>query len=77
MHMLFGLVSDSTLEKVLDAMLSKNIAVGEDVIRQGAEGDYFYIVKSGKFDILINIPGGEKKVWEAGEGFAFGELALL
>jgi len=78
LHMLFGTVSKETFEHIIDAMDLKAIAQGESVIKQGAVGDYFYIVKSGDFDIIVK--KGEdppKKVFEAGVGFAFGELALL
>ncbi|CAJ1356001.1 unnamed protein product [Effrenium voratum] len=77
-HMLFGTVNQETFEKIMDAMFIKKIAKGEDVIRQGDEGDYFYIVKKGDFDIYVR--KGEdppKKVFQCGPGFAFGELALL
>merc|ERR1719247_2592457 len=76
--MLFGTVNNTTFEKILDATFLKDYQVGENAIEQGDVGDYFYIVKSGKFDILVK-KGDEpaKKVFEAGAGFAFGELALL
>ena len=79
MQMLFGLVDDRTIEKVIDAVLLKTFQAGENVIQQSAQGDFFYIVKVGTFDILIQPADGspERKVWEAGPGFAFGELALL
>ena len=52
-HMLFGTVNQDTFEKILDAMFIKKIAKGENVIQQGDEGDYFYIVKKGDFDIYV------------------------
>jgi len=78
LHMLFGTVSKETFEKIVDAVFLKAITIGEHVIVQGDIGDYFYIVKSGRFDIVVK-KGQDppKKVFEAGEGFAFGELALL
>lgn len=78
LHMLFGNMSEKTLEQVVDAMFEKTVRAGENVIEQGATGDYFYIVKEGYFEIFVQ-KGDKplKKVWEAGTGFAFGELALL
>ena len=52
-HMLFGTVTQDTFEKILDAMFIKKLAKGENVIQQGDEGDYFYIVKKGDFDIFV------------------------
>jgi cAMP-dependent protein kinase regulator len=78
LHMLFGTVNSATFEKILDATFLKVFSAGDHAIEQGDVGDYFYIVKSGQFDIIVK--KGEdppKKVFEAGAGFAFGELALL
>lgn len=51
---------------------------GESAIVQGDVGDFFYIVKTGTFDILVKKgDDAPKKVFEAAEGFSFGELALL
>jgi len=78
LQMLFGNVDNEAFEMIIDALFLKEVLEGEHVIKQGDEGDYFYIVKSGKFDILVAKAGSEsKKVFEAGPGFAFGELALL
>ena len=44
------------------------------VIKQGEEGDYFYVIESGKVGFTVN----DKPVGEpAGPGQTFGELALL
>lgn len=77
LHMLFGFVNDETFEQILDAMSKKCIAAGAKVIQMGEEGDFFYIVKSGLFDIVVKKGDVMKKVFEAAVGFAFGELALL
>ena len=42
-------------------MFIKKIAKGENVIQQGDEGDYFYIVKKGDFDIFIQKGGDPPK----------------
>eukprot|EP00405_Crypthecodinium_cohnii_P057253 CAMPEP_0206625240 /NCGR_PEP_ID=MMETSP0325_2-20121206/64636_1 /ASSEMBLY_ACC=CAM_ASM_000347 /TAXON_ID=2866 /ORGANISM="Crypthecodinium cohnii, Strain Seligo" /LENGTH=1175 /DNA_ID=CAMNT_0054149423 /DNA_START=1 /DNA_END=3528 /DNA_ORIENTATION=- len=78
MHMLFGSVSKDTFEKIVDACESKVFEQGQHVIEQGDVGDFFYIVKSGFFDIFVS-KGQDppKKVFQASTGFAFGELALL
>jgi len=77
-HMLFGNVNNETFEKILDATFLKVYNTGEDVIKQGDVGDFFYIVKSGNFDIIVQKGDAPpKKVFTAGAGFAFGELALL
>ena len=59
-------------------MFEHKVKTGETVIRQGDDGDYFYVVEEGVYHALINIDDGSmKKVFEYnGEG-NFGELALL
>jgi len=69
----FASVPEDVFEKVLDATFSKQVAKNEHILRQGDTGDYFYIVKAGKFAIYVD----SIKVFEAGLGMAFGELALL
>jgi CRP-like cAMP-binding protein len=46
---------------------------GDSIIQQGEEGDYLYIIRSGSVDYEVN----GHLVGSAGEGAAFGELALL
>jgi cAMP-dependent protein kinase regulator len=55
------------------------------VISQGDQGDYFYVVESGNFDIFVSASGKiesgpdgmGKQVSTTGPGTSFGELALM
>jgi cAMP-dependent protein kinase regulator len=48
------------------------------IIKQGDEGDNFYVIEKGSVDILISKDGGEPAhVGEISEGGSFGELALM
>jgi len=38
---------------IFDAMMERKVSTGEEIIRQGDEGDFFYVVDSGHFDILV------------------------
>lgn len=58
---------------VIDAMFEKKVMVDEEVIRQGDEGDYFYVIESGQFEVVKD---GEHVVY-LGPGETFGELALM
>lgn len=51
---------------------------GDVIISQGDDGDYFYVIGSGNYDIFINTENGQKKKVNSfnGEG-SFGELALM
>jgi CRP-like cAMP-binding protein len=51
---------------------------GDAVIKQGEEGDYYYIVKHGKCKVTRNSKtGSELTLATLGDGDAFGEEALL
>ena len=54
-------------------MFEKRVKNNEIVIQQGEEGDNFYVVGEGLFDIFVN----SKKVVQVGPGGSFGELALM
>lgn len=83
---LFRGLDDEQLSIVLEALVEKPVPASNiKIISQGGEGDYFYIIESGTFDVYINPTGriesgpdgmGEK-VGSMGEGESFGELALM
>merc|ERR1719161_688194 len=59
-------------------MFPKDIAIGQEVIKQGDEGDNFYIVDEGQFDVFVKRSEGDAfKVLEYSPGACFGELALM
>ena len=64
---------------VIEAFQKKNFTNGDNIITQGDEGDYYYVLHSGSADALLSNPPGspEKKVNEYGVGGSFGELALI
>jgi cAMP-dependent protein kinase regulator len=58
---------------IVDSMDIAQVKSREFIIRQGEEGDFFYIVYSGELSILVD----GKHVGTIGVGAGFGELALL
>ena len=60
-----------TLMKAMDTVKFKP---GQTIIRQGDEGDSFYVLGAGTCDISIR---GKGSVMKAKRGVAFGELALM
>lgn len=75
---LFRVLDDEDMSAVIDAMVKKTVKEGDVIIKQGDDGDFFYLIDDGCFDIFIEDQVGE--VNRVGtydnEGF-FGELALL
>ncbi|XP_014679971.1 PREDICTED: protein phosphatase 2C and cyclic nucleotide-binding/kinase domain-containing protein-like, partial [Priapulus caudatus] len=49
----------------------------EHVIDQGDDGDYFYVIESGTYDIFVKFDDGEKLVGAYDGKGSFGELALM
>jgi ATP-binding cassette subfamily B protein len=69
---------DIPLLKDIAAMLStETCRDGDAIVREGEEGNKFYIIVRGKFDVMKQFPEGEKKVAALTDGDYFGEIALL
>jgi len=63
---------------VIDAMESKRARLGTHIIRQGEDGDEFFVLESGTCECYLYTGNGPPKMvkkYEAGE--SFGELALM
>jgi CRP-like cAMP-binding protein/Zn-dependent protease len=69
----FSALSSSDVEMLLEHGGWLNVAPGETVIREGEEGDAFYVVGSGRLEVLR----GEELVGRLERGSHFGEIALL
>jgi cAMP-dependent protein kinase regulator len=69
-------VSAGDKAKLADVIRYETFAPGSEIVRQGDDGDAFYIVKSGKLEAVVAELGSEP-VMTYGAGSYFGELALL
>lgn len=67
------------LYAVIEKMIEKKYAPGENIITQGDKGDFYYIIKSGRVSVLKKMKGAQesKQIAELGVGDAFGEEALI
>jgi len=78
LQVLFGHLTEKAVLSVIDSMSQQTVESGSNLITQGEEGDNFYIVDEGTFDVFVqrggNAPG---KVCEYEAGAMFGELALM
>jgi len=80
--LLFKSLDVEQMSMVIMSMEEVKVANGETIIKQGDEGNHFYIVDTGTFDCFVKkpddgleLPG--KKVLEYNPGMTFGELALM
>ena len=74
---LFGNLDPKDLDIVIGAMEEKKFTKGQDVIKQGENGDCLYLIESGELDCYKRIQNKEKCVKHYIQGDTFGELALL
>ncbi len=81
---LFKACSEEELVLLIEAFESADFQTGDIVIKQGDEGEHFYVVESGSLDITVRMEnGGENSSNEVHvgvpyiQGSAFGELALM
>ncbi len=76
-NMLFRNLDEAQLAEVVSVMVERAVPAGEDVIVEGEEGDYFYVIDSGAFDVYRSGEAGGAPVVRLGPGETFGELALM
>lgn len=72
-NFLFNKLDDDNKRLVINSLEEKSVKKGTEIIKQGDEGDYFYVVEEGTVDYLVD----NKKVNSSGAGSSFGELALM
>ncbi|CAG8771437.1 43936_t:CDS:2 [Gigaspora margarita] len=73
LNLLFKFLDRETKEQVIDAMFEKIVHKDETIITQGEEGDNFYVIEHGMFEIFVD----DKLVLVVADGGSFGELALM
>lgn len=71
---LFSQVPPLQLQQLFSRFEAKEFAAGEQVIREGASGDFFYVVEKGRVQIKNRFDG---VIAELTEGQYFGEEALV
>ena len=76
---LFAKIPASNIQKLFVMLEPVNIKAGEAVIKQGAPGDYYYIIQEGRCEVTRqSTPRGDPvKLAELSIGASFGEESLL
>ncbi|XP_043407512.1 cAMP-dependent protein kinase type II-beta regulatory subunit isoform X3 [Chelonia mydas] len=75
--LLFKNLDPEQMSQVLDAMFEKLVEGGEHVIDQGDDGDNFYVIDRGTYDIYVKCDGVGRCVGTYDNHGSFGELALM
>ena len=74
----FHQVPPANIQAIFMRMQEVPVTAGETIIKQGDDGDYYYIIKSGKCKVTrASKTGSELTLATLGDGDAFGEEALL
>ncbi|ESO00176.1 hypothetical protein HELRODRAFT_185774 [Helobdella robusta] len=72
-NVLFSHLDEQEKRDIFDAMFPRVCEPGEIIIKQGDDGDNFYVIDQGEVEIFVN----ETYVGSLSEGASFGELALI
>ncbi|XP_038246506.1 cAMP-dependent protein kinase type II-beta regulatory subunit isoform X4 [Dermochelys coriacea] len=75
--LLFKNLDPEQMSQVLDAMFEKLVEGGEHVIDQGDDGDNFYVIDRGTYDIYVKCDSVGRCVGTYDNHGSFGELALM
>lgn len=74
----FAQMTFEHLVRCAEAMEALSACKGDDIVRQGDPGDYFYVIEKGSAEVWRSIDGGAPELVATLEsGATFGEEALL
>ena len=79
-NMLFRACSEEELQGLIDAFDTAKFKADSVIIKQGDEGDLFYVVEEGHLDIFVRFPDSQQDTLVGApyvSGSSFGELALM
>ncbi|XP_034962709.1 cAMP-dependent protein kinase type II-alpha regulatory subunit [Zootoca vivipara] len=75
--LIFKNLDQEQLSEVLDAMFEMKVQPQDHVIDQGDDGDNFYVIERGLYDIFVTRDGQTRCVGRYDNHGSFGELALM
>jgi putative ABC transport system ATP-binding protein len=69
--------SPAELTEISQKMVKEHYTPGATIVRQGEEGDKFYLIREGKANVIKKSDTGEHQDATLGSGDFFGEIALM
>lgn len=54
-NVLFSHLDEAERSDVFDAMFQQTFLAGETIIKEGDEGNYFYVIDSGEVEVCVEI----------------------
>lgn len=73
----FGQLPPAHIDELFRRFERVRVQRGDALIREGDEGDYYYVVESGRFQVERMVGGAKVVLAELKSGDAFGEEALV
>lgn len=73
----FASLPPANIESLLERFSRIAVKRGDEVIRQGDLGDYYYLIERGRCRVARMVAGTQVELAELKEGDAFGEEALI
>jgi CRP-like cAMP-binding protein len=75
----FHRIPPANIAQIIASVEQVEFASGETIIRQGEPGDYYYVVTDGLCQVVLQdvTTGQERELDRIGQGFGFGEEALV
>jgi rhodanese-related sulfurtransferase len=73
----FAKLPTAHINELLKCFRRVTVKRGEAVVREGSEGDYYYLLETGKCQVERTVGGTSAKLAELKSGDAFGEEALV
>ena len=67
----------ANIDELLRRFERRKVKAGDVILREGDEGDWYYLIESGRCDVSRHIGGAELPLAELKAGDAFGEEALV
>jgi ATP-binding cassette, subfamily B, bacterial HlyB/CyaB len=74
---LFGLLDEPGQLRLMKVVKTEQHAAGEVVVKQGDQGDAFFIVSDGKLEVFVEEDGKSRQIASLERGAFFGEIAAL